>query len=237
MPQPTRLLAALAILALTVPASASGLVQLSLAGEIVETGGGQVRIEVEARVRGEVRRALLDAHLAEHTRANDVAALFAARARHAGLAVVAPDDGAARSTFPQLFIEDVTAVRLRLGHGLWSTVTLCEDAPQALRVLPPKLVQEGAELIVGASTFHPHDHSRGRSVVEVEIDRFDSAAAIAEELFSLSTREGWVSDRPSPEVWRAVRMGNGARIQGVSVQLLAPGADWGLEVELPAPAR
>ena len=232
-----RLCCALALPLLAPTAAAEGLLQISLRGKIYSEGGGPVEIEVGVWDGGarRARTVSMDLHLAEGTTSQDLAALLAGRLRSQGAQVVLPQEGSIGREVTSLFIEAATHARLRLGGGLWATVTACEGAPEQVRFLAPQVMKESAQIHIGVSTFHPHTRVRGRVDLIFEAERTLGAARLSEVLTAMSIRQGFRADRPSPDGWHAVRMADGSLITGCSVQLLSPGADWGVEMILGVP--
>lgn len=216
-------------------AHAEGLVQLTFQGEIGLRGGAPVEVELGIWDGASVREFALNVHLGERTRAHDLAALLAARLRRVGAKVDFTDEGAAAQGVSHLFIDSVTHANLRLGHGLWGAVTLCDAAPRSVRFQPPEIAKEGAEIHVAATTFQPHNRHLERVEISLEVDELTTSAQISEQLASVSISKGWVADRPAPDRWAASRTSDGATITGCSIELLSPGADWRVEVQLEVP--
>ena len=229
------------------PARAEGLVQLHFEGRIAPPGGARVEIEVGGTATRDGQLADFGQkvdfgmylHLGRGTGARDLVALLAQRLRDQGLDVVEPagaaatDGDAAARTPPgaSLFVDRVRYVRIRLGTGLQGAVTLCEEAPIAVRVLPPGQTKAGARLYVGASTFTPHTGDHSLRALELELGSEASAPEVSEKLAQRAIASGWVCERPALDSWRPHQMLDGARITGCSIELES-GADWRLEVEL-----
>ena len=217
---------------------AEGLAQLTLNGVIDSRGGAPVELHIGFAKGKEQRSVDLRLHLAQETSAVDVAALLVSRLRRAGAEVVFPAEHANRPGPAQIFIEDATRVSLRLGHGLWGSITIPQAAPRSVRVLTPLQERDRASLTICATTFHPHTKIPGRVLLDLEVDPKANSTTIAEALFNqgLAHEDKLVGDRPTSDRWRPVKTTAGAEITGCSIELLSPGADWGLEVELDPPS-
>ncbi|MAF66441.1 MAG: hypothetical protein CMJ84_12390 [Planctomycetes bacterium] len=232
-----RLCSALTLLFLAPAATAEGLLQLSFKGAIHAEGGSPVSIEVgvwDAASRA-ATTIPMDLHLAEGTTAHDLAVVVGARLKRRGAHVVLPLEGSVGRGVVHLFVEDATHVSLRLGGGLWGTVTSCEAAPEQVRFLAPQVTKDSAEIHIGVSIFHPHTKQRGREDLAFEAESALGAARLSELLTAMSIRQGFRADRPSPEGWHAARMADGSVVTGCSVQVLSPDADWGVEMILGTP--
>lgn len=228
-------IASFLLLSVSPNASAEGLVQLALHGEISSEGGAPIEVEIGLWDGAQVRDFEFNVHLGERTGARDLAWLLASRLRRFGAQVEIPEREVGSATVSHLFIEAVTHVKLRLGHGLWSSVTLCDAAPSAVRFQPPHLSPDGAEIRIVATTFHAHSRRIGRASVSLEVDRLTTSAQISERLAAASIASGWVAERPTADRWAASRSSDGAAIFGCSIELRSPGADWRVEVQLEVP--
>lgn len=224
-----------AALFLTALAGAEGMVQISLHGQITSRGGAPVEIHVGHWDGQKVVPVDLNLHLAEKTTAQDVAHLLVSRLKRAGATVEFPAANSNRSDSVQIFIEHTTLVSFRLGHGLWAGVTTCESGPEAIRFQVPLVQKESADILVCTTTFHPHLKKPGRTLVELDVDEFSTSGAICEILFNQGLAKGLIGDRPSADRWRPVKGTDGSLVTGFSIELLSPGADWGLEVMLSVP--
>lgn len=225
-----------ALLALSsAAAKAEGLVQLTLQGEIGARGGAPVEVEIGIWDGSRVRDLSLNVHLAERTSAEELVFLLAARLRRLGAHVDLPGEAVASRGSAHVFIDAVTHVNLRLGHGLWGSVTLCDATPASVRFQPPEIEKDGAEIHIAATTFHSHNRRLGRALVHIEVDRLTTSAQISEKLANESISLGWMADRPTPDRWAASRTSDGALITGCSIELLSPSADWRIEVALEVP--
>lgn len=214
-------------------ASAENLVQLTLSGEIVASGGARVELAVGAlRAEDEAREVTLDVHLAESTTASDVVGLLAARVQAAGFMAFASEpvemEGVLRR---HLFIENTLFVRARLGFGLEGTLTSCEGAPAEIRLISAEASKAEAVLYVHASTLHPHTEQLGRAELEMALESGLHAAIASERLFRHGMEHDWIAERISPTGWSPTKLSGGARFTGLSVRLETTG-DWGLELDL-----
>lgn len=230
------LLALVPFVALTTPARAEGLVQLTLHGVLAEQGGGPVEIDWhfldKNRVVQEVGMRL---HLAEYTKASDIAALLAKRLRKQGADVIFPGEHERSMEVVNLFVEDTVQVNLRLNVGLSGTVTVCESAPESVRFLKPLAAKEEARIRVTASTYHPHSKMPGTIHIDTNAGGDRAPAAICEDLFNQGLEKGLVGDRPTADTWRPTKTSDGASITGCSIELRSSASDWGLQVKLSRP--
>ena len=202
-------------------------IQLTFEGQVVGTGGARIELAVEALRSDQSVRVSLEPHLAEATSASDVAALLARRLERAGIfAWVTETDGSMRR---HVFVEHVLGVRCRMSPGLSATVTVCEGAPDSLRIEPPDIVQGPARLRVTYSTLHPHTGVRGQQELEMPLTPDMHAARISEALTRQCLDDGLVAERPQQDSWRLVKLGDGAGLVGFNVEL-DTAADWALEL-------
>lgn len=230
-------LAALTLALASAPLRAQGLVQLSLQGEVATSGGALVEVGITFIVKGEPRNLELSLHLAERTTAADLAGLVRRSLDGGGGRALWTSEHSTDVRRANLFIEDVQALSLRLGHGLTAAVTLCEEAPAAVRVKPPLETKGGANLAITASTLHPHNKDHGRVSVELDIKERWSVSDVADALTTASIAKGWAAQCFEHETWRPEAMNDGSRVTGTSIELRSAAADWRLEVELIARRR
>lgn len=215
-------------------ASAQGLVQLALAGEIDRTGGARAEIEVtvaNAATSGEARTYAFSLFLAERTSAADLAVLLEKRLTAAGVRTVNASEGQAARPVNSLFLDDVLGLSLRLGQGLRASVTLSEDRPESVRVLPPEDAKQDAELRVTASTWLAHERRHGRVEIDTRLEATQPIVKIADTLASQATRAGWASEVQRHEVWMPGAVAAGGTIDAVNFDLHS-GGDWRLEIAL-----
>lgn len=235
---------ALAVLLLACPSSAQGLVQIALQGHVAAAGGARVELAVTALVEGEARRAALALHVAQGTDAHTLCALLADRARGLGLALLFPAEHAgAGPRAVSLFFLDVTEVELRVPVGLSGRLVATEEAPSLVRLLPPQPAGGGskppgeARLLIAASTHHPVTEVHGRAWLELDLPADGNALRASEALFTRAVEAGWLVDRPANDAWRPLRVGESARVVGLSVEVESNGPDWGLALELESHRR
>ena len=225
---------ALAFLLLSAPSRAQGLIQLTFQGEITAEGGAPVEIEMGAFAGKEEHVLPLHAHLAQGTTATQVAGLLAHMLRRQSIEhrlFEEPTRADGSPGIAQLFVNDVTFVNLRLGHGLSVDVTLCQGGPQRLRIDAPRAYKMPAEISIYASTLHRQMQSSGKAIVRVTASTDDDAGDLAERLVHRSIESGWIARRPSVDSWSPVKMGDGSEIVGCSIRIETEG-DWRLEVSL-----
>lgn len=225
--------AALAAFALALPVRAQSLVQIGLAGEIDAQGGAHVEIDVTfATATGEAVTSGVALHLAERTSAADVALLVVQRLRQVGASpVYEPNHTPARGP-AMIFVPDCLGVASRLGHGLKASITLCEEAPARVRLVPGQDQRSAARVTCAASAFDAHTKERRRTVFAVELDTKHDAGDAATRLMRGAVDAGWKSELQGHDAWLPGTAVNGARIEGVSFELDSPG-DWRIEVEAP----
>lgn len=223
--------AAVAALALVPFASAQSLVQIGLAGEIDAQGGAHVEIEVSfATAGGEAATSALSIHLAERTSAADVALLVVQRLRQLGASPLYEANHTPARGPAMIFVPDCLGVAARLGHGLKTSITLCEEPPARVRLLPGQDVKSPARLVCSASVFEAHTKERRRALFAVELDTKQDAGDAATRMMRSAVDAGWKSELQGHEAWLPGAAVNGARIDGASFDLETAG-DWRLEVE------
>jgi len=231
-----RLLVLAALFTFAPSAQAEGLVQLSLHGELSEPGGAFVQVEVDVwSSETGVKRHDLHAHLARGTSAHDLACLIYTRLSDAGVKVHFPSQAIGEPLETHLFIEQTTAINVRLGFGLWCEVTTCEEAPQWIRLVEPQLAKGGAKLALTATTYHEHLKRPGRLKLEMPITTESNTASISQTLSKLASENGWVGERPSPDSWSPIRSDLGAAVIACNIHFDSRQSDWRLEVQLFVP--
>ncbi|HJO27177.1 MAG: hypothetical protein CMK00_03060 [Planctomycetes bacterium] len=224
---------------ISTPRAEAGLVQVTLSGEIHETGGAPQEIGISlAPLKADGRPAswTMNLHLAEHTSARDLAELVARRFLSSGFgprAWVSGPPGAGSGSIAHLFLESPSSLVLRLSGGINGNVTLCEDAPESIKVLPPRLAPEALELSMAFSTRHPHSETHGRHEIKLELSPVNTSAQASKKLSAKALAAGWLGTRPTLETYKFHKRSDGSLIQGCSISLWTDG-DWGLRVELPA---
>lgn len=223
-------LAAALVAALAPVTRASGTVQLTFDGELSPPGGARVVVAIAAGIGAAAREVRLDLHLAAGTSGADLAALLADRCAAAKLEVLAP---AARGPRAHVFVEDARSVTLELDAGLGGAVTVCDGAPELLRVETPGGPETGpVRLVVAASAVHGHTARRTRSSIELGLEPGLGPAQISERLLARAVEAGWVCERPGVEGWRLSHLEDGSRITGFGVELRAE-RPWRLELRVP----
>lgn len=212
-----------ALLVLLAPlGAAQSLAQLSIGGSLVRAS--RVEVEVGAMVAGEARRLDVHVFLAAGTSGSDLAVLVARRLEASGFRAYL--GGSAGAPGPRaLFIEEALFVNARVGDGLLGTVTSAEAAPSSLRVV----AGEGADLDLALSAAVVNPATRVHSTVSlrVPLQAGMHAAKCSEALMRTAAGAGWASDRPGSESWRPIRLADGSRFVGFSVEAPA-----GCRVEL-----
>jgi hypothetical protein len=225
---------AFALALFSAPSRAQGLIQLSFEGALIPEGGAAVELELGAIGETEERVLSFRAHLAHGTTATQVAGLLAHMLARQAIEHRLFDEPALAGGRPggaQLFVNDVTFVNLRLGHGLSVDVTLCQGAPARLRIDAPRAHKQPAEIAIHVSTLHHEMQSSGTAVVRVTASEGDDAGDLAERLVHTSIDSGWIARRPSVDSWSPVKMGDGSEIVGCSIEIETQG-DWRFEVSL-----
>jgi hypothetical protein len=144
---------------------------------------------------------------------------------------VPASEGQAARAVTCLFLEDVLAVGVRLGQGLRASVTLSEDRPQSVRVLPPEDAKQDAELRITASTWIAHERRHSRFELEARFDATLSGSRFADQIAGLATRGGWPSEVQRLDQWMPGTVASGGTVEAVVLDLQSSG-DWRLEVVL-----
>lgn len=234
----TRALVVCSFLVLVSPfAHASGRIQLALTGEIAPAGGARIEIDLAFRCLSDGRAdsVHLDLHLAQKTTAAEVAALVEYEILRAGGGVLRTLDPR-NATSANLFVENATAVGLRLGRGLSAQVCACEEGPTVVRFLAPKEVKESARFTLSASSEHPHTFERARHELAIDLTPATSGEQAADLLTTASIGKGWTAQWLNHSAWGVQTLPTGARATGACLTLDTNG-DWRLEVEFTAAAR
>lgn len=229
----------LCLLALTPAVRAEGLLQLRFGGRVNRTVfdeerktghfvGQLVEVEIGANVAGKPHALTLHVHLAPGTTGVDLATLVGQRLKSIGIKTVAtPDSG-------NLWVESANYVHLRLGGGLRAEIALAEGPPASLAIRPPTGGAMEQALRVDVTTvIRPSGELpvRGAANLVIPLGKDFSAASISAELARAGQKE-WISDRPTGDTWRPVRMSNGAAITGFSVGLINEHEAWRVELRL-----
>lgn len=210
-------------------ASAAGLVQISLGGNLDVDGGARVEFAVEAGGHA----AEFHGHLAHDTRPGDLAALIQHRLKKSGIDFIKGPDSASRAVY-SFFIEDCELLRLRVGGGLQARLTAVEEVPTSLRFLEPRALKEspGGDLRIFLSTESVAGPKE--EVVELELalpESRPSAIWVAEHLASAASARGLKSRRPQTDAWTSTGTTSGAVGVGMSIELYSD-ADWAVELRL-----
>lgn len=222
-------------------------VQLTFEGRIEPVGGAPIELVVGALIRsddsmepvrdlarglpvGEGREVALRPHLAQGTSASDIAALLARHLERAGADVwLSEPDEPSASGRRHLFVERALLVRMRLGQGLSAEVTVCEGAPDAVKIEPPTTTLSAGRLVVAYTSLHPHTRSRSRGDLEMTFEPSMHPSAISERLASYCLGQGMIAERPQLDSWRVVKLGDGAQLVGFNIRL-ETAADWTFEL-------
>lgn len=226
------LLTIVLILTLARATRAQSLIELGLSGEVDTVGGTRVEIEVVVSAGGQPRTVALALHVARSTSAVDIASLLTRRLIAAGARVVSSNEQAAQRTIANVFIEDALSVNARLSRGLSASITVCEEAPAYVRILPPLEVKGGAQITIHASTLQPHQQELGHVAIELEVAAGQDVSSVAQALVNASINKGWLAERQNHDAWRPNVMSDGSLVTGCSIELFGSGADWRIEVEL-----
>jgi len=210
-------------------ASAAGLVQVSLSGNMDQDGGMRVEFAVEAGGRATE----FHGHLARDTRPGDLAALIEHKLKRSGIEYIKGPDSAPRGPF-HFFIEDCEMIRLRIGGGLEARLTAVDEAPTALRFLKPRTTQENSagDLRIFLSTETVADHKESVVALELELPETRASATwVAEHLATAASARGLKSRRPQSDAWSSSGTTSGAITVGMSIELYSS-ADWAVEMRL-----
>lgn len=223
---------ALAAMLTAVRAHAQGMVQVTLAGEINTTGGARVEFDVTVPgADGTTATIPLSWFLAERTTAADLAVLLENRLGARGVRTVNTSEGQAARPVTCLFFEEVLGISMRLASGLRATVTLTEDRPASVRLLPPMDAKYDAELLTTVSTWIPHERVFKRHDLESRLEAAWPVVRITDTLVSQATRSQWDSEIEAHETWLPSATLAGGTIAAVNFDLRTNG-DWRLEIAL-----
>ena len=231
----SRSLALLSCLVVTLGTTSpgEGLTQISFSGAISAVGGAHVEVEVSAHTtvgEQELQEASLFMHMANGTSAADVANLVADRLSRLGIDIVSPGR-APDASVASLFVARTKRVRLRLGHGLAGSVSLCEEAPLRVGLERPGQEQSAATLNIGLSAYYMHTSQHRRALLTLDVPADATVPWVSEQLANRGIDVGWNCVRPDLEGWRVNSLLDGGRVTGVSIELESA-ADWALVVEL-----
>jgi hypothetical protein len=226
----------LCLFLLTGSARAEGRVQLALQGALDARGGARIEAEVEFVFTGtegpELRTASLNLQLAEGTSAADIVELLRYDITRRGGSSLYTGERAQQRNVANLFIENVTRIALRLGRGVMCNITLCETSASSVHITPPLDTPDGAQLVVEASTFHPHTKARRRVSLTFELDQRQNATEISSKLTRRALESGWSGENTNHDTWRPGLMTDGGLVEGVSFDFKSSG-DWRFELGLP----
>ena len=236
-------LASLALACSTPFASAQGLAQLRLEGQLNSKHGAWIEIEIGAVLQRQAREIALVAFLGPGTTAIELGTLIAVRLERAKFDVI-PTFLDRNATGMSLFIDNVLFVRARVGGGLSATITCMDLPPGSIRIYSPSLSTEPATVHVSGGVWSPHEQIWGRVELSVPLDtktvpdnlRLDGtypvadAPLVAKRLQAAAAEAKWMSETARGDAWRPIRMMNGAIFQGLAVTVESEG-DWRIEVE------
>jgi hypothetical protein len=231
--------ALLCLFALTPLVRADGLLQLRFGGKVDRTVfseerkeghfvGQLVEVEIGANVAGKPHSLTLHVHLAPGTTGVELARLVERRLTSIGIKIVATSDSG------NLWVESAEYVHLRLGGGLRAEVAMAEGPPASLAIRPPTRDATELALRVDVTTvIRPSGGLpvRGAADLVIPLGKDSSAASISAALARAGQKE-WISDRPTGDTWRPIRMTNGAAITGFSMGLGNGQGDWRVELRL-----
>jgi len=223
-----------ALVLLSLPASAQTQVQLQLSGEVKNENGGSIDIEIAVRASegSEPQQVALHLALLGHTSALDVAMLLEARLTDAHIRHVAPAPSSERLQ-ATLFVEGVSRVLLRASGGLGAAVGLPQSAPASVQLLPPLLQRGRGALKIHGLTQDLRLKERGVLDFKIDLDEETSPTSAGELLATACAQAHWLSERPTHETWKPATSFEGRDLIGTSFTLDASSADWGLELRMP----
>jgi len=222
-------LPAVLLLVGSLSASASGLVQLVVSGQIEESGGSMIELKLTADGEELSFRGLL----AYGTRSSDLAALFERRLKGQGIRYSLGPAAAPRGDI-SIFIEDVEAVTLRLGGGLTASVTSVEEVPDRLRLLPPHrtMGQLGGEVGVFVTSELRSTGALSQTALNLNLpDTKTTSAWVSEHLSRSAIGASMRSSRPTPDSWTSTGTTAGGEAIAMTVRLYSD-SDWGIEMTL-----
>lgn len=236
-------LACLVLAGLSPLASAQGLAQLRLDGQLDSRHGAWIEVYIGAMVQRQAREMEFIAYFGPGTTAVELGTLLAVRLERAKFDVI-PTFLDRNATGMSLFIDNVLFVRARVGGGLTATITCMDLPPGAIRIYSPSLSTEPATVHVSGGVWSPHEQIWGRVELSVPLDtktvpenlRLDGtypvadAPLVAKRLQAAAAEAKWMSETARGDAWRPIRMMNGAIFQGLAVTVESEG-DWRIEVE------
>lgn len=218
---------------LVAPSRAQGLVQITLAGEIVEPGGARAEIDIGFVVpqTGLPARMTLAGLFGQSTSAADLSNLVTARLQDYGVRAISLGSHAPLKGPVNLYVDGVTSVGLRLGHGLSAQLTLCEDRPGSVKLTPGAESRLGAEIDVVALTVQDQTRTNGRLTIHVKLDDDPEITDVGMRLVHAAIQQGWPAELKGHDTWCPAASTETERVTSCSFALRST-ADWRLDVAL-----
>lgn len=231
------LMAVSCLLCWSAPAAvAQGLAQLSFSG-VAQQHGALLELELQYLTPTQEQRSFatvdVSMYVAPGSTGRDVAHVVSqtlvARGLKSMYSGVDSGTGGVSSRRGELFVEGITALRVRIGSGLTVVVSACNAAPKLVRLTRPASCQSATQLTVNAI---------GRSAVDGAISSGQLTCSVAggatgpmltNALLDAAIKQGWTCDRPKPDAWRPKTVSPAVPVVGcsISVQSVEP---WWLEV-------
>lgn len=211
------------------PVLGEGLVQLELEGSVTLAEGQYVEILVvrPSGAAGGERELSLELHLHQGTSGSDLAALLGQHLERTGFDVIAPEPAEGSA---QLFIDAVRRVRVRVGGGLRSRITLCDTVPETVRIDVPRNNEDGGSVRMSGTVLQEHTRERRGVSFSASIDaETANATTVAQALMQAGADAGWNCERTSQEYWMPGTLRDGSVFLGFSVYLQTTGA-WEVDI-------
>jgi hypothetical protein len=223
----------LLLVATSLCSRAQGLVQIVFEGEIDAAGGARVESDIVIGDAGASRpqKMSLALLLGERTSAVDFAGLLARRLEQAGAHVIFTGATGPMKGPTCLFVENVLAIGLRLGHGLNATITLCDDRPSSIKLTPSIESPLGAGLTVVAQTMEAHSQQPGHFTLDVRLDDRADASDVGPQIVKAAIDKGWPSELDQHVTWRPGATTDNGDITSCSIQLRST-TDWRIDISL-----
>ena len=210
----------------------SGLVQVTLIGNIDQGQGSVVALKVNSGSHS------LDfsGMVGEDTTVGDLASLFELKLKRNGFSVTRGDSVAQRGPV-SLFIDNVEFISVRMGAGVIATVTSSEELPTLFRVLPPRIKSKsggGSLRTYVTMKSEVKDQEPSLEIKGIDVDlpaRGGTSDDVATELSRKGLHEGVTSTKLADGGWKAKGTESGAKAIAMSVRLYSD-VDWGIEMTL-----
>ena len=206
-------------------ASGLALCQLSLDGVVGERPHPWVSISVTHRVEEELVETSLIGQFKPGTTGASLATLLAKRLKEQGARVT---ESTALDMTADLFIEDVTSVRVDLPAGPGASVTFCDRPLGVLSLRPTSPTPGAGRLEFRGVVSDVSGRHRSMESLEIPVIEGESGHEVCKRLFDRSLEAGWLPVREKTDRWSPSRRTDSRKLLSSEVKLSASG--WELEL-------